>query len=307
MIPVILLWSLCGAAPAFAHAGHAYGMTDPAWSWEPWVSASLAISAALYARGWQALRARGIVQRTLGVLRPLCFAAGMVTLTFALVSPLDALAARSFTAHMVQHLLLMLVAPPLLVWSRPVYTWLWAFPLTARRQIGRCWMQTGALHGTYAFLTRPAVTWLLASAALWLWHLPGPYDFALANEGVHVVEHLSFFLTSLAFWTLVERPQAQPGTDTGAGTALVMVATFALHNGMLGALLTFSTVPFYASYLHGASTAAVVEDQQAAGLIMWVPAGMVHLVALALLFPRWLNSASAGRSTQALAGSEGRA
>jgi putative membrane protein len=291
---IVALTAWCCAGAAFAHAGHEHAQGGAAWSWEPWVLGSLALATGFYLRGWLRLKAQGVAERALGRWRAPCFGAGMATLFIALVSPLDALAAQSFTAHMVQHLLLMLVAPPLLVWSRPVYTWLWALPLAARRRIGRCWMQTGALHGTYAFLMRPTVVWLLASAALWLWHIPGPYDLALANEGVHALEHLSFFLTSLAFWALVERPQAIAGA--GAGTALVMVATFALHSGMLGALLSFSTVPLYASYVARATAASVVEDQQTAGLIMWVPAGIVHLAALAALFPAWLNAANASAS-----------
>lgn len=248
---------------------------------------SLGLAGWLYAQGMRRLRQEGNWRRALGLARPLSFAAGMVALGIALLSPLDALAAQLFSAHMTQHLLLMLVAPPLLVWSRPVFVWLWAFPLERRRRIGRFWTHTRALHGAHAFLMRPTVAWLLASFALWFWHIPGPYNLALANEGVHTVEHLCFFLTSLAFWTLVLEPYGR--RDTGPGTALVMVVTFALHNGLLGALLTFAKAPLYRSHVASAWGLTALEDQQLAGLIMWVPAGFVHLGTVVLLFAGWMS------------------
>ncbi|TFW09764.1 cytochrome c oxidase assembly protein, partial [Oxalobacteraceae bacterium OM1] len=225
-----------------------------------------------------------------------CFAAGIGALAVALASPLDAMAERSFTAHMLQHLLLMLVAPPLLVWSRPVYAMLWAFRPATRRRIGQWWAHRSRLRGLYDACMRPLTAWMLASVALWCWHVPALYDLALRNEAVHVAEHLCFFLTSLSFWTLVERPWQR---HAGYGTAIVMLAAFALHNGLLGAVLSFSSVPLYLAYAGGADTAARVADQQLAGLIMWIPAGVVHLAAFAALFPGWLNGignrARAGR------------
>jgi len=270
------------AGPAFCHAGH--DADHLAWVWEPWVLLPLVLACGMYGLGWLRLRREGKAPRVLGVLRPLSFAGGIGALFLALVSPLDTLAERLFSAHMTQHLLLMLVAPPLLAWSRPVFVGLWAFPLQQRRRIGRAWNGTHVLHATYAFLMRPLVAWLLASVALWFWHVPGPYEWALADEHIHALEHLCFFLTSLAFWTLTMRPR-------GYGVALVMVATFALHNGLLGALLTFAAQPFYHAHHPYAFGLSPLEDQQLAGLIMWVPASVVHLVALALLFAAWLAAA----------------
>jgi cytochrome c oxidase assembly factor CtaG len=180
----------------------------------------------------------------------------------------------------------MLAAPPFLVWGRPVIVWLWAFPLSQRRRIGQGWNNTGALRGTYDFLMQPLMVWMTASVALWLWHIPAAYDWALADERVHTVEHLCFFLTSLAFWTLTLEPQRH--VRGGHGVALIMVATFALHSGLLGALLTFAHAPLYRAYAIQAFGLTPLEDQQLAGLIMWVPASAIYLVALALLFVGWL-------------------
>ena len=215
----------------------------------------------------------------------------MLLLIVALASPLDALAEQFFSAHMTQHMLLMLVVPPLLVWGRPVLVWLWAFPLERRRRIGRFWIHSGTLHTTHELLMQPAVVWVTASAALWFWHVPAPYDWALSNEGVHAVEHLCFFVPSLALWTLTIEPYGP--RRLGHGAALILIGTFALHNGLLGALLTFAPTPLYRSAAIGTVGLSPLEDQQLAGLIMWVPAGFIHLTALALLFVGWLSNVKA--------------
>ena len=278
--------TLCAASatgPAFGHGAFEHGA---GWNWEPGIVLSLGATLCLYGLGWRRLLHEGNARRVLGAARLWSFAAGMLALGVALLSPLDTLAEESFSAHMTQHLLLMLVAPPLLVGGRPVLVWLWAFPLAQRRRIGRAWVDTRALQGTHAFLMRPLVVWLTASIALWFWHMPGPYDWALADERVHALEHLSFFLTSLAFWTLAMEPYGH--RRDGQGIALVMVATFALHSGLLGALLTFASTPLYRAYATGAFGLTPLEDQQLAGLIMWVPAGFAYLAALAVLFVGWL-------------------
>jgi cytochrome c oxidase assembly factor CtaG len=231
----------------------------------------------------------GNLGKALGAARLLSFCAGMLTLVLALLSPLDTLAARMFSAHMVQHLLLMMVAPPLLVWSRPTLAWLWAFPLPERRGIGRWWATSPRLQSLYAFLMLPLTVWLLASLALWFWHIPGMYDWALANDFVHAIEHGCFFLTSLAFWTLVMAPYGE--RNTRHGVAMIAVVTFALHSGILGALLTFAAAPLY--QVHGTPPFSLtpLEDQQLAGLIMWIPASLVYVGVFSWLFVRWLEKA----------------
>jgi putative membrane protein len=288
-----LIWlAVLAAGPACAHdSAHQHEAQMPGWNWEPWVVLLVSVAAVLYLLGWWRLRREGNVRRALGAGRIGAFAAGLATLLIALESPLDGLAEQLFFAHMSQHLLLLTVAPPLLVWGRPVFVWLWAFPLPQRRRIGRFWNDTRALHASHAFLMRPLVAWLAASAALWFWHVPGPYGWALADERVHVLEHMSFVLTALMFWTLVLQPYGRE--RNGYGVALILVATYALHNGLLGALLVFASQPYYQDWSATRFGLTPLEDQQLAGLIMWVPAGLLQLATLALLFTGWL--AAAGR------------
>ena len=229
--------------------------------------------------------------RMLSASRRAAFAGGITTVAVALLSPLDDLVDRSFAAHMVQHLLLMMVAPPLFVWGRPAIAWLCAFPMNARQSIGHAWIGTPGLLRAFRFLMRPLVVYVLASAALWFWHLPRPYDWALRNEGVHVFEHACLFATSLAFWSLVLEPYGS--RRMGYGMTLLFVATFGVQTGFLGALLTFAARPLYAAYAHTAGLGGItaLEDQQLAGLIMWIPASILQLWTVSVLVIAWLQSA----------------
>ena len=259
------------------------------WNWDPWILTMLALAALGYIRGLSRMN-RAVRSRIFGWVRCAAFAAGVATLFAALISPLDALDDQLFSAHMVQHLVLMMVAPPLLVAGRPAMAWLWAFRLSTRRAIGRLWIRTGLRTVAHALMA-PIVVWLLCTAALWFWHLPGPYGWALASEPVHALEHTCFFLTSLMFWSLVLEPLSRRRLDYGP--ALLFVATFGVQNGLLGALLTFAGHPLYVAYLPTTASWGMtpLEDQQLSGLIMWIPASLIHLVTLGILFVAWMHAA----------------
>jgi putative membrane protein len=280
--------------PMVAQTSH---FSQLAWNWNPWILVSVVLAASGYIRGLLCLK--GAVRACLfGRLRYVAFAAGIVTLFSALISPFDALDDQLFSAHMVQHLVLLMIAPPLLIFGRPALACLWAFPLPARRAIGRVWIRSGLKHAVHV-LTSPIFVWLLCSAVLWFWHLPGPYGWALGSESVHAFEHVCFFVTSLMFWSLVLEPLGRRRMDYGI--TLLLVATFGVQTGLLGALLTFAGRPLYAAHL---STTAVwrltpLEDQQLAGLIMWIPASLIHLTTLGVLFVVWMHTAE----RQAITGS----
>lgn len=291
-----LAW-LTSASPALAHGA---GAGPLGWHWEGWIVASLALAVFGYVCGLARMQAHAR-SRVFGVGRRAAFLAGIGVLVAALLSPLDALDDRLFSAHMLQHMLLIVVAPPLLVWSRPASAWLWAFDLRARRAIGRVWSGAGLQRG-FACLMRPLSVWTLSCLALWFWHLPGPYGWALGNAWVHALEHLCFFATALAFWSLVLAPYAR--RQLGYGASLLFVGTAGMQMGLLGAILTFAPRPVY--LLHSSAPLAwglsVLEDQQLAGLIMWVPTGLVYSGAMAVLFVAWLRDAerkAAAEATQA--------
>ncbi|HJU25836.1 MAG TPA: cytochrome c oxidase assembly protein, partial [Rhodanobacteraceae bacterium] len=222
------------------------------------------------------------------------FFAGLAVLWLTLVSPLDALAEDLFSAHMVQHMLLLLVVPPLLVYGRPVITWLWAFDLDARRAIARGWKRIG-LEFAFRWLMKPLCVWLLLAAALCFWHLPGPYDAAVRREWLHDLEHASFLFFSLAFWTIVIEPYGRRRA-LGYGATMVFIVSSGVVMGLLGAVLTFASAPLYAVHVHATPEYGLtaLQDQQLAGIIMWIPSNLVHVAALSTLFFAWFRADESG-------------
>jgi cytochrome c oxidase assembly factor CtaG/cytochrome c2 len=261
-----------------------------AWDWNPWAIALLTLAVIGYVLGLLRLGPKERSQ-IFGAGRYASFALGIMTIFVVLISPLASLDDQLFSMHMIQHLLLMLVAPPLLVWSRPVMAWLWAFPLRRRRAIGHAWIGTPGLRGSIRLFMHPAVVLAINSIALWFWHAPGPYRWALASEGLHTAEHLSFFIPSLAFWSLVLEPYGR--RRLGYGVTMLFVAAMGMQMSLLGALLTFATRLFYATYGAGATIWGMtpLADQQLGGVLMWVPASVIDLAVMAVLFVAWLNVA----------------
>lgn len=271
------------------------------WTWEPWLLACIALATIPYVIGMARM---GPAQRAkvLGRWRAPSFFAGIAILLLVLESPLDALADDLFSAHMTQHMFLLLVIPALLVYGRPVITWLWAFDLGERRGIVRGWNRSG-MQALFDWLTRPLVVWLLLAAALCFWHLPGPYDWAVRHEWLHDLEHLSFLGFSLAFWTIVIEPYGQR-RRLGFGATIVFVVSSGFVMGLIGAVLTFATRPLYS--VHFATTEAYgltpLQDQELAGVIMWIPSNLVHLAALCTVFFAWYRADQHGAARLTAAG-----
>lgn len=261
-----------------------------AWGTDPVVVAELLGVGWLYARGVRVLWARAGGGRGIGRGQAAAFGAGLLTLVVALVSPLDALADVLFSAHMVQHLLLILVAAPLLILGAPTLPALWALPLRWRRRLGRGWHDAPWLRRAWQGLTRPLTVWWLHTLAVLLWHLPALYQAALANATIHALEHACFLGTALLFWWLLLDPHGR--RRLGRGADVLYVFTMSLPTGLLGALFTFASAPWYPAYAGGAAAWGLspLDDQQLAGLIMWIPAGVVYLVAAGALFVAWLQA-----------------
>ncbi|MCA1671594.1 MAG: cytochrome c oxidase assembly protein, partial [Actinobacteria bacterium] len=206
----------------------------------------------------------------------------------ALVSPLDALSGALASAHMVQHVLLLLVAAPLLAVSSPGAALLRGSPPAVRLATGRWRRRLRITPAHLRPLQNPAAVWALHVATIWFWHAAVPYDAALDNDLVHVVEHASYLVTGLWFWQVVLG--ARGAVSNGLG--ILLVFTMAMQSVFLSALLTFASGPWYSGY-ESTTQAWDLEplaDQQLAGVIMWIPAGLVYLgVALALL-ARWIST-----------------
>jgi len=268
-----------------AHAGHHHLDASEVmtwWTWEPVVVALLAVSALLYLIG----------SRRMGRVRMLhvaAFAGGWISLLIALVSPLDALGGILFSAHMAQHEVLMIIAAPLLVLGRPLVAMLWALPASWRIPIAH-FFQTRPIAATWRFFTAPIIAVVVHAIALWIWHLPVLYEATLRNDTIHALQHTTFIVTAALFWwALIHGRYGR----LGYGAAVFYVFLTSMHSGALGALLTVSPNLWYPIY--NTRTAAwglnPIEDQQLAGLIMWVPASVIFLVLGVALFVAWLAEA----------------
>jgi putative membrane protein len=218
-----------------------------------------------------------------------CFAAGWLSLGVALVSPLDRLSDILFSAHMAQHELLMVVAAPLLVLGRPFLPVLWALPAPARDAVG-AWVRHPAVRGTWGWITAPFAVLALHATAVWVWHAPLLFEAALRSETVHAFQHLCFFWTAALFWwSMVQGGYGR----LGYGLAVLFVFATAVHTSVLGALLTFASVLWYPMYAGRSADWGVpaLQDQQLAGLYMWVPSGLTFLVLGLALFAAWIGEA----------------
>jgi putative membrane protein len=279
---------LLASGVAWAHDVEDEHVTREALAWgaEPWVLVGLALSLLLYVLGARRLWPRMSQARPAFVRQAACFGAGWLVLALALASPLDGAGSLAFSAHMVQHELLMIVAAPLMVLGRPLGVWVWALPQAWRGRVGNV-THAGAMALFWGLVTSPLGAWMLHFAALWTWHAPSLFQAALRDNGIHALQHASFLFSALLFWWAVLGKQA------GArGHAVASLFSTMMHTGALGALFTFSEKVWYPVYGDSAWHAfglTPLEDQQLGGLIMWIPGGLVYVVAGLVLLARSLS------------------
>jgi putative membrane protein len=285
-----------------AHEGAPLAPHDlwSAWSLEPAVLAGLAVTALLYAKGMSRLKTRSSRRPGVRRLEAVAFWAGWATLAVTLVSPLHPLGGALLSAHMAQHELIMALAAPLLVLGRPLVVTLCGLSPRARRVVGG-WVS--ALRPVWRALSRIEIAWLLHAVAIVGWHLPGLYQRTLDSELVHGLQHSSFLLTALLFWWSVLPGAVLRGRH---GAAILSLFATMVYTGGLGALLTLGRAVWYPAYGEAAPLWGLtpLEDQQLAGLIMWVPGGLSYLLATAWLLIDWLrvSEVRAARMERARAG-----
>jgi cytochrome c oxidase assembly factor CtaG len=256
------------------------------WEWDPFVVVPLLLSSALYGVGLIALWRRAGAGRGVTLWQAGCFLAGWLTLVGALVSPLHEYAEHLFTAHMIEHELLMAVAAPLLAVSRPLGTFLHALPRAWRLALIAS-AGTSPVQWTWRNLTAPVTATVLHAVAIWIWHIPALLDGTIRSELLHRLQHVCFLVTALFFWWAIFR---RPAREYGLG-ALHVFATM-MHTGLLGALLTLAPRDAYPLQTQDAVLFGLtpLEDQQLAGLFMWVPGGIIYLGCGLGLIWVWLHA-----------------
>ncbi len=237
-----------------------WGMTS--WELDPGVLISIAVAAGVYGLGWRRLRRRS--RSAADPVAAAFFGAGLLVVALALMSPVGALDQQLFSLHMTEHLLLTLVAPPLLLLGRPLLPVLWALPRRDRRGAARL----------ARLADKPVVSVALFVLVFGAWHIPALYDAAQGPTLVHYLEHGTVFITAMLFWWPVLQPSTGPRV-LGRLASILYFTPPMLEGTLIGALLTFASHPLYRTYVQ-----SPIEDQQLAGLIMWVPGGMVYAAAV---------------------------
>jgi putative membrane protein len=253
-----------------------------AWSPPFGVTIAVILVAAIYVRGWNAIRKTR--PRYFTGTRLACFLGGMAALWFAIASPLDGFADSLLSAHMVQHFLLMSIVPPLVLLGAPMVPLLRGLPKWSVRKIVGPIIVWRWVRRASHFLTAPAIAWLVFNLTFLGWHIPAAYDFALRNEHVHDLEHICFLTTSLLFWYVVLHPWPSRVRWNG-WIVLLYLLSADIVNTALSAFLAFCNRPIYRFYFAGPNPFHIspLADQVTAGVIMWVLNSTVFLVPAMLL------------------------
>jgi cytochrome c oxidase assembly factor CtaG len=237
----------------------------------------------------------------------LCFYAAMALLVIALSSPLDALSEKLFWAHMVQHVLLLVVAPPLMVVARP-WVRLWrALPLGSRRSLGRS-LGLGERMAPVRWASRalgsPLPSFVLFSGVLLAWHLPAMFDATLRSVPLHALEHSLFFATALLFWKqVIDSPPLRAPLSSVQRVGYIVGAMVVSWG--LAVVLALAPHPLYPSYAQEASRPggiSALADQQIAAGIMWVPGSIAFVIVIFVYIHRWLTPAPIRATRSRLAG-----
>jgi len=262
------------------------------WTFPALVTVNLLLATSVYCIGVSRIWKKAGRGRVISVRQAGAFAGGLLILVLALVSPIDALADELSAVHMIQHMLLMNVAAPLLVLGLPGMALLWILPLEARRKVGTWRRHVRPGRAIYYLLWQPLLLWCLYAAVLWVWHLPGLYLATLDHELFHDFQHLTFLVVSCLFWRVLLDPVSRMRLSRVA-TVLYLFFT-SLHATVLGVFMALAPKVWYPAY-EGRTIAwnlTALEDQQLAGLIMWMPACMVYAIVVALVVAFWLHTNS---------------
>jgi cytochrome c oxidase assembly factor CtaG len=285
---------LLSATPAFAHeVGFGIGFADELWSTDPWLLVPLYAAAILFLVGTWRLWRRAGSGRGIRYWQAACFWAGWSVVAIALVSPLHWLSEQMLTAHMVEHEFLMVAAAPLLVLSRPLTAFLWALPIGARRWFGTL-AAAPPIAALWIALTNATVAMPIHVVTIFAWHTPSLFEAAISNPFLHKLQHATFLVTALLFWwAILNLPKRQ----FGVGAAHLFATMMAMS--LLGGLLTLTPRLWYPSYSAPPLDFTPLEDQQLAGLVMWIPGCSVYAIAALVFLGVWI--AASGRHELQLA------
>ncbi len=267
---------------AGAHGGIVHS-PDFGWTFDPVVLLPLGILSMMSLAGFWKLHARSRLSRRHLALRGILLAAGLITLAAALVSPLHEVGEALFTAHMIEHELVMTVAAPLIVLARPLALVLFALPRRMRQLAGRALKRKVPL-ALWRWSSGGTAATLIHGLVIWVWHMPMLFDRTVEQLPLHRLQHASFLFAALLFWwAVLWRPER--------GIAAWHLFATMLHTSLLGALMALAPGVLYPAQTRLAPHFGLtpLEDQQLAGMLMWVPAGTIYAAALFYLLLDWIR------------------
>lgn len=258
------------------------------WSLPIWLTLSIAFTGIVYLRGWLAIRKTRPGQ--FSDLRLISFVGGLVVLWLAIGSPMDEFADALLSVHMVEHLMLMSVVPPLLLYGLPVVPLLRGLPTWASVWIVSPLIRLAMLRRLSHWLVGPVVAWFAMNLTFLAWHIPRAYDFALEHENWHAVEHLCFLGTSLLFWNCILLPWPA-ATDRRTWGILIFLVSADVVNTLLSAFLAFCDRPVYRYYVDHPNTFGIdpLGDQILGAVIMWVLGSFAFLIPAMVITVRMLS------------------
>jgi putative membrane protein len=228
------------------------------------------------------------------------FFSGLFAIFLALQSPIDPLADHLFSVHQVQHMLLRMIAPILILLGLPLTPILRGMPQWLLQGVVRPLVRSANVRSVYSVLTRPALVVLLFIGTLFLWQIPFLHNLALRNGEVHEVMHFSMLVTGLRFWWLFIDPR--PGrVRLHYGLRILVLALIVLPNTLLGALISFSGGLLYEAYaeVEQPFNLSLITDQQFGGLILWLPGDMMSIIAAGIVMVMWYQYEQARDQTDA--------
>lgn len=275
------------------------------WNWRVEIILTLVLAGVLYTRGWVLLRRRTKPQKRkrrsgqphplTAVWRLISYLSGLAVLGISLMSPIDVLGGQLFFMHMIQHLLMIMIAPVLLLSANPMAVTLWGLPRPVRQPVGkglsfvlnsdsqyRSWIKAA---------TAPGIVWLLWVIVIIGWHDPQMYNWALESEPIHDLEHITFFAVSMLYWWHVigAGPRIHKQFSLVGRIAFVILAV--PPNMLTGVIIAFSPTPIYTYYLGVPRiwNINIMTDQILSGVIMWVPGSMMYIIAALVLIAQLLS------------------
>jgi putative membrane protein len=253
------------------------------WTFDLWITVPLALSAALYGIGVVALWRRAGIGRGIRAWQASCYASGVLVLGTALVSPIHHWGSQLFSIHMVEHEIVIALGAPLIALGRPGTALAWVSPAALSGRLAAA-IRLPGLQAIWRLMSAAGTAAILHAIAIWAWHVPSLFDAAIRNVGLHRLQHVSFLVTAVMFWCAMCRRR-------GAGRAAAHSFVTMLHTSILGALIALAPRVLYRLQTEGALSWGLtpLQDQQLAGLIMWIPSGTIYAGAILLFFAAWVR------------------